>query len=262
MLYQNRDRDLNLIRGKGHACYGMGLGVMLLSDTYPGSPGDLRNASAFPYPVQYEVADVSAKTVVVGDKSEREACVPQIIEAAKKLQSMGCKAITAECGFFSFFQKEIAGALDVPVFMSSLLQVPFIQQVIGPKKSVGIVCVTRWALTDDHLANVGIDLNSNYVITGGTDDNNCTEFENLWVADVRPNPPEAYYDKTEEQMLTMCRRFVKENPNIGALMLECTGMQPFARSVQRELGLPVFSWGTLMDYMYSVVVHREYYGHL
>jgi len=45
-------------------------------------------------------------------------------------------------------------------------------------------------------------------------------------------------------------------------MLECTGMQPFARAVQRVLELPVFSWGTLLDYAYSVVVHRDYYGHV
>ena len=45
-------------------------------------------------------------------------------------------------------------------------------------------------------------------------------------------------------------------------MLECTGFQPFARAVQRVLELPVFSWGTLLDYAYSVTVHRDYYGHV
>ena len=34
-------------------------------------------------------------------------------------------------------QKDIAGYVDVPVFMSSLLQVPFAQQLIGPDKVVG-----------------------------------------------------------------------------------------------------------------------------
>ena len=55
---------------------------------------------------------------------------------------------------------------------------------------------------------------------------------------------------------------VEKNPDIGAIMLECTGMQPFARAVQREVELPVFSWGTLLDYAYSVVNHRDYYGHV
>jgi len=49
---------------------------------------------------------------------------------------------------------------------------------------------------------------------------------------------------------------------MGAMVLECTGFPPFARALQREIGIPIFSWGTLMEYAYSVVVHREYYGHV
>jgi hypothetical protein len=49
---------------------------------------------------------------------------------------------------------------------------------------------------------------------------------------------------------------------MGAMMLECTGMQPFARAIQRKIDIPVFSWGTLLDYAYSVAVHRDYYGHV
>ena len=47
-----------------------------------------------------------------------------------------------------------------------------------------------------------------------------------------------------------------------ALMLECTGMQSFARAIQREIELPVFSWGTLLELAYSSAVHRDYYGHV
>ncbi len=40
------------------------------------------------------------------------------------------------------------------------------------------------------------------------------------------------------------------------------GMQPFARAIQHAIDLPIFSWGTLLDYAYSVISHREYYGHV
>ena len=49
---------------------------------------------------------------------------------------------------------------------------------------------------------------------------------------------------------------------MGAMMLECTGFQPFARALQREIDIPIFTWGTLLDYAYSVTVHRDYYGHV
>jgi len=55
--------------------------------------------------------------------------------------------------------------------------------------------------------------------------------------------------------------FFQRHPNMGAMLLDCTGSQPFARALQREIDIPIFSWGTLLDYAYSVLVHRYYYGH-
>ena len=53
-MYQDRDVSINYIRArKDHRCYGMGLGIIILDDVYPGFPGDVRNASAYPFPIQY-----------------------------------------------------------------------------------------------------------------------------------------------------------------------------------------------------------------
>ena len=262
MIWQERDRSINYIKARGvHVCYGMGLGIILLNDAYPGFPGDVRNPSAFPYPIQYEIAEGVTNKTLVYDKNPGQ-CREAVIRAARKLESLGCRAVAAECGYFAFFQKDVADQVDIPVFMSSLLQVPFIQQVIGPKKKVGIICAQHQYLSEQHLINVGIDPDSNYVIAGAQDEYGVTEFDNLWNPNKRPEVPEAYYDKAEEQMVNCARQFVDKNPDIGAIMLECTGMQPFARAVQREVELPVFSWGTLLDYAYSVVNHRDYYGHV
>jgi len=76
-------------------------------------------------------------------KEDKSPCLEPIRRAAKRLEQIGCRAIAAECGYFAYFQKDIAGYVDIPVFMSSLLQVPFIQQVIGPQKTVGIVCAQK-----------------------------------------------------------------------------------------------------------------------
>jgi len=195
-------------------------------------------------------------------EQDKSPCRAPIKTAAKNLEQMGCRAIAAECGYFAYFQKDVAGHVDIPVFMSSLLQVPFIQQIIGPKKTVGILCAQKRFLSEIHLENVGINLDSNYIIAGAQDEYSCPEFDNLWDPEKRPERPEIYYDKAEKDMIKAAIDFTKKNPNIGALMLECTGMQPFARAIQREIDLPVFSWGTLLDYAYSVVVHRDYYGHV
>ncbi len=158
-------------------------------------------------------------------------CLEPIKRAAKKLEQIGCRAIAAECGYFAYFQKDIAGYVDIQVFMSSLLQVPFIQQLIGPQKTVGLVCAQKRFLTDTHLKNVGIDLNSNFIIAGALDEYGCPEFTSLWDPEKRPECPESTYDQAEKDMIRVCSEFCKAHPEIGALMLECTGMQPFARSV-------------------------------
>lgn len=261
-MYRNRDFGINHIKArKNHRCYGMGLGIIILDDVYPGFPGDVRNASAYPFPIQFEIAEGVDIWALVHEE-DKTPCLEPIQNAAKKLENMGCRAIAAECGYFAYFQKDIAGHVDVPVFMSSLLQVPFAQQLIGPDKVVGILAARQENLTDTHLERVGIQIGSNYVITGAEDDGRCPEFEHLWYAPNRTDPPQAYYDKAEKEFVSVAVDFYKEHPNMGAMMLECTGMQPFARAIQREIGIPVFSWGTLLDYAYSVVVHRDYYGHV
>jgi hypothetical protein len=261
-VYQNRDTGINYIKArKDHRCYGMGLGIIILDDVYPGFPGDVRNASAYPFPIQYEIVEGVDIWALVHEE-DKSPCLEPIQRAAKKLESMGCRAIAAECGYFAYFQKDIAGYVTVPVFMSSLLQVPFAQQIIGSDKVVGILAAREEQLTQAHLEAVGILPGSNYVITGAEGDGKCEEFSHLWYAPERTDPPAAYYDKAEKEFVEVAVAFYQDHPTMGAMMLECTGMQPFARAVQREIDIPILSWGTLLDYAYSVVVHRDYYGHV
>jgi hypothetical protein len=63
-------------------------------------------------------------------------------------------------------------------------------------------------------------------------------------------------------LISLCKDFVSRHPRMRALVFECTGFQPFARAVQREVRLPIFSWSTLLEFAYSVVVHRDFYGHV
>ena len=91
MIYGNRDRDLHTVRTrKNHACYGMGLGIMVLDDAYPGFPGDVRNASAFPFPVQYEIAAGVDNYTLVWEP-DKSPCRDPILRAAARLERMGCR---------------------------------------------------------------------------------------------------------------------------------------------------------------------------
>ena len=262
MYYYARDYGINRIVAKPNSrCHGMGLGIILFDDYPPAFPGDVRNPSAFPYPIQYEVAEgVNNETLVFG--TDIGSCRKAVIKAAKKLEKLGCRAISGECGYFSLFQKDVADTVDIPAFMSSLLQVPLAQRVISKNKSVGIAAALRGYLTEEHLINVGIDPKSNIKIFGVEDDYPCHEFSNLWDHSIRPEIPCADYDTAESEFIFACVDFVKKNPDVGAMILECSGHPTFGRAIQREIDMPIFDWGTLMDYAYSIVVHRDYYGHV
>jgi hypothetical protein len=262
MMNKSRDPGICSIRARpDRRCYGMGLGIIILDDVYPGFPGDVRNASAYPFPLQYEIVEgVDIQKLVVDE--DKSPCLEPILRAAKKLERMGARAIAAECGYFAYFQREVAAAVGVPVFMSSLLQAPLARQVIRPDQVVGILAAHARYLSAHHLQSVGVELNDQYVIGGAMDDHECVEFDQLWTDGLRSDLPAADYDKAEAEFLRVAIRFFRQHPNMGAMLLECTGFPPFARALQREIDIPIFSWGTLLDYAFSVVVHRDYYGHV
>lgn len=259
---QAHDPAIQQIRArKGHCCYGMGLGIIILDDIYPGFPGDVRNASAHRFPIQYEIAEgVDIKQLVRGE--QKQVLLEPVLAAARKLERMGCRAIAAECGYFAWFQKEIANAVNVPVFASSLLQVPMAQIIVGAKQTVGILVAEGDQLQERHLTSVGVHPGSNYVVLGAKDDGKCPQFDSLWTKDIRPDVPAADYSKAERDIVAVAKGFAAAHPSMGAMVLECTGFQPFARAIQREIGMPVFSWSTLLDYAYSAAVHRDFYGHV
>jgi Asp/Glu/hydantoin racemase len=53
----------------------------------------------------------------------------------------------------------------------------------------------------------------------------------------------------------VARRMIAEHPEIGAILLECTNMPPYAADVQAATGLPVFDITTLVRMFHSAVRH-------
>lgn len=261
MFFSAKDNEIDYIEEKGCYCSGGGLGIILVDELYPAFPGDVRNPSAFPYPIQYEVAEGMDIQKLIRSEN-KDQYLNTIICAAQKLERMGCKAILGECGYFAYFQKEIARAINIPAFMSSLLQIPWAQSVISADKTVGILMSGKKELLDKHLTNVGVQLNSNYVIGGVMDEGKCHQFHLLWDSRFRKGPARASYKEAERDFVKSAVDFYNENPNMGAMILECTGFPPFAHAIQRIIDIPIFSWGTLMDYAYSVTRHRDYYGNI
>jgi len=79
-----------------------------------------------------------------------------MIEAAQAMEQEGVKAIMTSCAFNAIFQRELANAVDVPVFASSLIQVQLVHQMLKKGQKVGIITADRVHLTEEHLEKAGI----------------------------------------------------------------------------------------------------------
>ena len=53
-------------------------------------------------------------------------------------------------------------------------------------------------------------------------------------------------DAAREEHVRVARRLVTEYPDVGAIVLECTNMPPYADDIRRETGLPVFDITSLV----------------
>jgi len=53
-------------------------------------------------------------------------------------------------------------------------------------------------------------------------------------------------DLAREEHVRVARRLLADHPEVGAIVLECTNMPPYATDVQRVTGLPVFDITSLV----------------
>ena len=232
----------------GPTLYGHTIGIIVLDTRFPRVPGDIGNASTWPFPVRYRVVAQATPDRVVRQKAE--GLLAPFIAAAHDLVNDGVRAITTSCGFLSLYQHEIAAAVPVPVFTSSLLQMPLIARMLRPDQKVGVITIDSRYLTEAHLRAVGAE--SAPVVIAGLE----TEKELTRV--LIDNEPELDTQEAEAEMVHVARLLVAEHPEVGAIVLECTNMPPYARAVQRATGLPVFDIVTLTRWVYQAFVCPDY----
>jgi len=109
------------LRG-GYTNYGETIGILMLHTKFPRPRGDIGNALSYDFPVRYKIVRGAHATKIMGDEPDPTLLEP-FMEAARELVvADGVKAITTSCGFLAPFQKQLAVAVNIPVFASSLIQ--------------------------------------------------------------------------------------------------------------------------------------------
>ena len=232
----------------GKALYGAPLGILMLDAKFPRIPGDMGNGTTWPFPVLYRVVEGATPEKVV--LKGAAGLLPDFIAAAKELVRLGAEAITTNCGFLALFQKEIAAAVGVPVATSSLMQVPWVQATLPPGKRVGLVTVSGSTLSPAHLEGAGVPLDTPLV---GTE--NGKEFFRVLI---KAEKEDMDIDLAERDVVEAGKELLAKNPDIGAIVLECTNMPPYAAAMQREVGLPVYDIYSMICWFHAGLRPRAF----
>jgi Asp/Glu/hydantoin racemase len=232
---------------KKHPFYGQSIGILVMDTNFIRIPGDVGNALTWDFPVCYKVVKGTTfeRVVLNGD--------PQLIEpfvkAAQELETMGVKAITTSCGFLALFQKELAEAVNIPVFTSSLLQIPLAYRMVGKGKKVGIITAHSRSLTVRHLKAVGAE-GIPHVVMGLE---KGKEFSRM-LFDTSYEPL-----KIEKEIILMVKKWIKKYLEIGAIVIECANLPPYSKAIQEISGLPVFDIVTLTNMVHSSLIRKGFF---
>jgi len=217
----------------GYPIYGKSIGIIMLDCSFPRPLGDIGNARTFPFPVHYEVLEgVPAQSLTRhGEKS----AVDSLLEAAKKLERMGVRAITTSCGLLIRYQSQLSRVVSVPVATSSLLLLPLLGAVLPEERKIGVITADAGSLDSDALRQAGWDDPKRIVIRGME---GCEVFKK---AIMDPGPP---FDMDTERLcnetVSVAGKLLSEEKKIAALLLECTNLAPYSSRLRRAFSLPVY----------------------
>lgn len=241
----------------GANLYGYRVGILMIEGRFPRPPGAIGNARSFDFPVLHRVVpDASGEVTVrmasqlsAGSQRLAELAVPWI-EGAKELERQGCLAITTSCGFAILYQRELAEAVSVPVWSSSLLLASFILSGLPASRRLGIITAESSALGLPHFTLAGIDPARCAVI--GME--GCPEF----AATAWQDRTTLDLDRQEEEAVSVARRLAAQTPDLGAILLECSLLPPYAAMIQQAVPVPVFDFTHLVHLAHNTARRQPF----
>lgn len=249
------DSPASVLTG-GHNIYGYTVGILMIEGRFPRPVGAIGNAATFGFPVLHHVVRgfSGSRTVHELGRMEpdgaafRDAIAPWI-EGARYLAGQGCKALSTSCGFAILFQRHLADAVDIPVFGSTLLLAPMLIAGLG-RRRLGVMTASAEGLTGRHLQAAGISPDRIAVVgMEGAEEFAAAAWRDRPTLDLR---------RAGSETVDIARRLVADHPDVGAILLECSLLPPYAAAIQRETGLPVFDFTHLIELAHHACVRRDF----
>jgi hypothetical protein len=242
MIYRAREAQFG---------YGRPLGILALEERIPCPPGTPGNPTTFPHTVCYEIVRGVDTRSLAGPGSAET--LQSFRDAARTLVDKGASALVGNCGLMIVHQAALSQEFQVPVLMSSLLQIPLISGLFGPEAAVGIIASSSRGLREEHLRLAGVtpDIRTAVATMDGRPNFQATIVDESGELD---------FDKVETEIVDVAEALVATHPEVRAILFECVDLPPYAAAVQGAVGLPVFDITTLVGFTLSGLVRRPFTG--
>jgi hypothetical protein len=233
----------------GRPLAGLGVGVLTLATKHPLAPGNPQNANTFPFPVAYGVVDVSDPLALMrGDSWVGD----RVSQSAHQLVALGVSCVTGVCGSFAHFQRRVADELPVPAYLSVLCQVPMILTGLKRTRRLFVLCSALSAVTDDVLAQSGIS-DTKRLKFGQM--KGCQAFDRMLAQELELDSAQL-----RKETLGKIKDALNEDPDIGAVLLQCSDLAAYSSDITRECGLPVFDVTHLITWAQRAVMRSPISG--
>ena len=211
------------------------LGVIRLDYDYPPAPGDIDSPDSFPYKVYYKVVPgLSFEMCQSGNLTEEVK--DRFKESIQWLvNEKNVSGITGDCGFMMYFQEIAREITHIPVFMSSLCQLPAVTCAYSANEQIIILTAnskTLEPMRDLIRVECGVDTqDQRYHIVGCED---VDGFEAVAFGE------KVDTKKVEPGVVKKAIEALEMYPDSRAFLLECTELPPYSDAIRFKTGLPVF----------------------
>ena len=206
------------------------LGIMMLKTAFPRPPGDVGNANSWEFPVHLSVVEPATFDSVVAGGELGSDVVGAFEKAAGDLIDSGALALTTSCGFLSPLKSKLLQGSSVPFIASSLEQIPKRQAELSEGR-VAVLTIDARRFTREHLIAAGASADTPFV---GLEEGK--ELHRVISGDL----PDLDGAAAEADVLAAGTRLGNLVPDLGAVVLECTNLGPYAKALSRHLGVPVY----------------------
>ena len=210
------------------------LGILSLDTAFPRIPGDAGNPGSYPFPTLVKVVAGADSTKVVRDGTPDGDLPQKFVDAARALEARGVRAIVSTCGFLITSQSRIAADVNVPVMLSALSLLPGLHAVMSAR--IGVLTASRSSLGPTALKAAGIEPGA--VVIQGMDGEPV--FTRTFLVPLEDQPSELDRREMEKAVVGQAKTLVKRAPDVGAILLECGNLPPYADAIRAATGRPVF----------------------